>query len=290
MSERSFRSQPVSFLCAGARLQGIIDIPTNPSQRGVVIVVGGPQYRVGSHRQFTLLSRFLAGSGYAVMRFDHRGIGDSEGFTTFEGLDADIRAAIDELQLRVPAVREVVLWGLCDAASAAMMYADSDTRVTGMILLNPWARSEKTLARSYLRSYYLDKLLNLSFWRDLATGRIHVIRAIGDFIKNLHSAALSSGKRETPSAEYTGKEPTPFVERMENGLRNFDGPVAFILSGRDITAREFESVAEGSRAWLAIMGRSKTVVHRIPNADHTFSQTAWQHRVEELTLESILPR
>lgn len=290
MSERDFRSQPVSFACAGARLQGIIDVPAHPSEIGVLVIVGGPQYRVGSHRQFTLLSRYLAGSGYSVMRFDHRGTGDSEGYTTFEALDPDIRAAIDELQSRVPSVREIVLWGLCDAASAAMMYANSDTRVSGLILLNPWARSEQTLARSFLRSYYLDKFLDASFWRKLATGKIPVVRAIRGFIENLHSALTSSGERGPSAIEGTGKGKTPFVKRMENGLQNFAGPVLFILSGKDITAREFETVTTDSRSWRAIMESDNITVHRIPEADHTFSQTAWQHRMEELTLEGLLRR
>ena len=47
--------------------------------RGVLIVTGGPQYRAGSHRQFVLLARFLAARGMAVLRFDYRGMGDSEG-------------------------------------------------------------------------------------------------------------------------------------------------------------------------------------------------------------------
>ena len=42
-------------------------------------MVGGPQYRVGSHRQFTLMARAFAAAGYPVLRFDYRGIGDSEG-------------------------------------------------------------------------------------------------------------------------------------------------------------------------------------------------------------------
>jgi alpha/beta superfamily hydrolase len=45
----------------------------------VLVIVGGPQYRAGSHRQFTLLARSLAEQGFAVLRFDYRGMGDSTG-------------------------------------------------------------------------------------------------------------------------------------------------------------------------------------------------------------------
>ena len=46
---------------------------------GVVIVVGGAQYRVGSHRQFVGLARHLAAHGHPVLRFDFPGMGDSPG-------------------------------------------------------------------------------------------------------------------------------------------------------------------------------------------------------------------
>ncbi|HBZ05431.1 MAG TPA: hydrolase 1, exosortase A system-associated, partial [Massilia sp.] len=49
--------------CRGAWLYGIVSLPAAPHPRGVLIVVGGPQYRAGSHRQFTLLARDLAAAG-----------------------------------------------------------------------------------------------------------------------------------------------------------------------------------------------------------------------------------
>jgi len=62
----------------------------------VLIIVGGPQYRVGSHRQFVLLARHLAAQGIPVMRFDVRGMGDSKGKPrNFGQLDDDLRAATD---------------------------------------------------------------------------------------------------------------------------------------------------------------------------------------------------
>ena len=40
----------------------------------VLVVVGGPQYRVGSHRQFVSLARALARQGMTTVRFDYRGM------------------------------------------------------------------------------------------------------------------------------------------------------------------------------------------------------------------------
>jgi len=70
-----FVEEALTFPLAGAQLLAILARPDVPRDCGVMIVVGGPQYRVGSHRQFLLLSRRLAAQGYAVWRFDYRGMG-----------------------------------------------------------------------------------------------------------------------------------------------------------------------------------------------------------------------
>ena len=140
----SGQERPVVFPCAGDDLCGILHPAPGPAQGvGMIVIVGGPQYRVGSHPQFLLLARELAAAGYPVLRFDYRGMGDSEGaFRGFEGIDEDIRAAIDAFCTEAPEVEQVVLWGLCDAASAAAFYGHRDDRVAGMVLVKPWVRTE----------------------------------------------------------------------------------------------------------------------------------------------------
>ena len=98
------------FDCEGESLVGILSGAGLPAVRGVLIVVGGPQYRVGSHRQFALLARHLAEHGVPTLRFDYRGMGDSDGeVRTFEGVGADIRCAIDRFFDNVPGLKDVVI-------------------------------------------------------------------------------------------------------------------------------------------------------------------------------------
>jgi uncharacterized protein len=125
----------LTFQCGAVSLVGIIAAPEAASRTGVLVVVGGPQYRVGSHRQFVLLSRALAEAGYAVMCFDYSGMGDSGGeICGFEHVTEDIAAAIRTFREACPQFDQLVLWGLCDAASASLLYWDAthDPRSRGL--------------------------------------------------------------------------------------------------------------------------------------------------------------
>ncbi|NHZ61437.1 hydrolase 1, exosortase A system-associated [Massilia genomosp. 1] len=128
----------VQFTCQGSSLIGILDLPERPLSRGVLVVTSGPQYRIGHHRHFTLLARVLAGRGIPVLRFDHRGMGDSEGEArTLDAVGEDMHAAARAFFAQVPEMRELVLWGLGEAAMAALRYAQAEQRVSGVVLLNP---------------------------------------------------------------------------------------------------------------------------------------------------------
>src|SRR5687767_1902021 len=151
--------QPLLFDCDGADLVGVVAIPVAAARVGVLIVVGGPQYRAGSHRQFVLLARSLANAGIASLRFDWRGMGDGEGpRTDFREANADLRVAIDALCDAVPALERVVLWGLCDGATACALYDASDRRVAGLVLVNPWVHTEASAAQARLTHYYRGRI------------------------------------------------------------------------------------------------------------------------------------
>ena len=64
---------------SGSGLVGIVEVPERALPRGVLVVTGEPQYRVGSHRQLTMLARILSQRGIPVMRFERRSMGEGEG-------------------------------------------------------------------------------------------------------------------------------------------------------------------------------------------------------------------
>jgi exosortase A-associated hydrolase 1 len=266
----SITHEPVSFACGHDWLLGVITRPELPRSRGVLIAVGGPQYRAGSHRQFVLLANDLAGQGYAVMRFDYRGMGDSTGEPrTFENVGEDLRSAIDHFVSAVPCLTDVVIWGLCDASSATLFYAHQDPRVTGMVLVNPWVRTVQGEARTYLKHYYLRHAFSPAPWAKLFRGQFDVAASAASFVRNLRNAG-GAGTQALP-------------ERMAEGLARFKGQVLLILSGNDLTAKEFSDAAASSRRWRRLLESPRVAQQRLAGANHTFSRLDWRDQVARWT-------
>ncbi len=275
------RENTVRFACAGEWLPGILHAGAAGTRRGVLLIVGGPQYRVGSHRQFVLLARELADRGIPVLRFDCRGMGDAAGpIADFTAIDDDIRAAMDAFEAHWPALEEVVLWGLCDAASAAAFYGYRDDRVAGMVLLNPWVRTDAGEAKAYLRHYYLRRMVSRAFWRKLFGGGFAWSVSLRDLVARLSRAR--SGAR-TATAAGGGMAELPLPERMAAGLERFGGPVLCILSGNDLTAAEFRDTVAGSPRWRSLMERDRVERVEMAEADHTCSRRHWRDEVARRT-------
>lgn len=284
--------QALTFPCEGAWLTAILS-PADPAlpaaARGVLIVVGGPQYRAGSHRQFALLARALAAQGIPALRFDYRGMGDSEGTQRdFEHVEADLRAAVDRFMAAVPGMREVVLWGLCDAASAALFYAQHDRRVTGLVLLNPWARTADGLARATLKHYYVERLLQPALWKKIASGQFEFGKALRSFAGLLRTSrgAPATARESTPVPEDAGapvSAPPGLHARMLAGWQHFTGPILLIISGADLTAQEFLDMVKASRPWRKLLAAPRVQRHTLPAADHTFSRREWRDQVAAWT-------
>lgn len=280
-TEATFVERALTFDCCGERLVGIVAEPLVAARAGVVVVVGGPQYRVGSHRQFTLLARCLAGAGIAVLRFDYRGMGDATGAVrSFDDVDPDIAAAIGALQAACPAVERVALWGLCDAASAALIYWQTtlDPRVAAMALLNPWVRSDATIAKTHLKHYYRHRFLQRDFWTKLARGRVDVIGGAKSVFRSLLTASAPRNKGDASAA-------VTFQDRMAEGMRSFGGAVLILLSGRDLTANEFVEYVQSDPRWQSLLERPNVERQDIGDADHTFSKASWRNEAETRTLD-----
>jgi exosortase A-associated hydrolase 1 len=282
-----FEERAIHFACNNSWLYGIISVPQQALSRGVVIVVGGPQYRAGSHRQFTLLARQLAAQGIPAMRFDYRGMGDSEGEArTFESVNDDLGCAIDTFMAEVPHLKEVVLWGLCDAASAALFYAYQDSRVTGLVLLNPWVRTEEGIAKATLKHYYTARLFERELWQKILRGRFDYGATFKSAMGLIGKVFLHKKSSNADQPEDSHQDP-PLPDRMYHGLNQFKGNTLIILSGNDLTGKEFSDLMQHSKKWQKLCSKSNVQRHDLPGANHTFSRREWREQVAEWTCQWI---
>jgi len=122
-------------------LVGVLCEPAQPARangKAVVLVNAGSTHRSGPGRLYTTLARRLAGRGYASLRFDLAGLGDSPhavGLGKFRNYAArQVQEAMDYLHAN--GYRHVVLLGLCGGADIAFDAGVADERAAGLILIN----------------------------------------------------------------------------------------------------------------------------------------------------------
>lgn len=274
----SWQEQALGITAGQDQLLGILSEPADtvqPLDTGVLIINGGAQYRAGSHRQFVLLARDLARAGHAVLRFDFSGMGDSTGTVMdFESVQAQIAAALDHFQACRPQIRRFVLWGLCDGASASLLYLHQtrDARVAGLCLLNPWVRSESGLARAHVKHYYRQRMGEWQFWRKFIQGGVGW-QSWRSLVRNL----VASFRPEAASE--------PFLSQMAQAWQSFDGHTLLLLSERDLTAQEFLEQTRTQADWAACLASPRVQQHVLPGADHTCSTPGASLLVQQLTLQ-----
>ncbi|HQV02589.1 MULTISPECIES: hydrolase 1, exosortase A system-associated [unclassified Novosphingobium] len=245
-----------TFACDGAELVGSLDMAAGST--GLLIVSGGNEVRAGPWGSQAQLADRIAASGFPVLRFDRRGIGDSEGANAgFTDSGPDIAAAIRAFRNHVPTLRKVVAYGNCDAASALML--NSGEGCDALVLANPWtfdpepeavveAPSEQAaptpMPPTALRSYYLRRLFNLAAWKRLLGGKVKVTEMAASLVE----AVGPDGP------------PSNLAQEMAAGLEKFAGPATILLAENDRTAQAFKA------AWDKNDPRLRTC----PGAGHSF--------------------
>lgn len=247
-------SQQLTFSCSGAKLAGTLH--PAPGSTAVLIVAGGVQTRHGSHRGFVALADALAAAGYPVLRFDRRGVGDSDGDDPgFRSMQPDIAAAAAALRTACPQVTKIVGWGLCDGATAlALEPADFD----GLILANPWTRDEDAgevlPPRAAIGAHYAARMASPRAWLRLLRGGINVRK-------------LAAGLGTLATTEVL----TETAMELAAALDRSPVPLLVLLAGRDATAQAFAAALE-SRPFRAVRERASVI--RIEAATHTFPGAA----------------
>ena len=244
----------LTFSCGRHRLAGTLD--TAPGSTGLLIVSGGNEIRSGAFSGMAHLASSIARAGFPVLRFDRRGVGDSEGENRgFRASAKDIASANHTLRALAPHIERVIAFGNCDAASALMISGAQD--FDGIILSNPWtydpdqADQAASPPPASIRQRYMQKLRNPREIGRLLSGGVDLRKLAQGLMKSVQSSPQSSG----------------LLDEMRAGIEPFAGTVKLLLATGDRTAQSFEEL------WDAKDPR----IVRCEGADHAFSQA--DHRI-----------
>jgi len=164
------------------QLVGVVSEPAiSPRRVGFVLVSAGVVPKHGPFRMYVELARRLASAGIVTLRFDLGGIGDSQQGYANRPLKArstlEIRAAVDHLTERY-SLDGVVIGGLCSGAEDAFSYAETDPRIKGVLLIDPFSYRTRGWAwRNILYRFARRSLRAVNVYEPIANSATAASRA-----------------------------------------------------------------------------------------------------------------
>jgi uncharacterized protein len=294
---------------AGQTLFGTLHRPSrtenahpDASRPVIVLLSPGVKMRVGPGRLYVPLTDMLCDEGFSVLRFDFYGLGDSEGELA-EKLLPDVynhievgRYVDDTLAamhwLRTAhGVKRFVLGGLCGGAITALLAAERDPSVEGLLSLGMTVTLASNAATpgKYMtsvqlegrRKQYIRKLLSPTAWFRLLTFRSdYSVIWHSTFQKFLRKppAKVAVTAAAEPPAEQRGNAnpmfPPAYFKFLERGGKAF-----MLFSGKDRLQSEYEEkFAQPFAARLAPF-ESQIDKHIVAEANHVLALHEWQREM-----------
>lgn len=257
----------LSFDCDGLALGASLD-PAD-GETGLLLVTGGTQTRIGSHRMYERLAGALARAGWPCFRYDRRGCGDSEGEDPdFRDSGPDLVAAAAAFRREQPQLKRLIGFGLCDGASTLALHGRS-AALDGYILANPWfveAEAGEPPAAA-IKSHYKDQLLSVEGWKRLLSGSISY-RKILKGLKRI----VSSG-------------PSSLASEIAEALGKARVPAQLVLASGDNTA--IAAHAEWATPAFKSLRQANPAPVRIDSDSHTFSRPGDEEALLKAVRETL---
>lgn len=257
------------------------------SDIAVILVNGGAQTRVGSHRQYIKLSRSLAKKNIASLRFDLPGFGDHPGqCTDFLKVSRLLPDVCHQLLNAKPKIKRLILLGLCDGASAILLSKPFlPSNCIGFIVINPWLRQENTYAHTMLKDYYLKRLATADLWLNIFRGNF----AVNTFYQDIRNLIKKSWQKQKPYNQQKSVCNTPtldnFTEIIKAHWQQSKQQIMVITAGQDLIANEFLNLCRSDKQYNTLL---ETADWRHANdANHTFASITQQLWLEKQVCEFI---
>lgn len=233
---------PVTFTSGGQQVVGMFHVPKKKPAPAVLFLHGFTGNKAEAHRLFVVTARRLTAAGFACLRFDFRGSGDSAGEFSDMCIStelADAKAAFRFLgERREVEPHRVGVLGMSMGGMVGALLLGDEPRIRAGVLWCPVADFGALVRsnRSYMRTqnYRKNKIIDYGGW------------PIG-------AQFVDDGKRHRP------------VEALARSM----APILIIHGDADQTVPVAESA-------LYTTARAREI---IPGADHAFTNLAWTEQV-----------
>ncbi|MDP8912497.1 MAG: hydrolase 1, exosortase A system-associated [Pseudomonadota bacterium] len=257
----------LSFACEAAALGGSLDDAGGST--GLLIVTGGSQTRIGSHRMFERLAASLAGAGYPCFRFDRRGVGDSEGEDPgYKESGPDIAGAVRAFRAACPQLQRIVGFGLCDGGTALSLFG-AQAGIDALLLVNPWFVEAETGAppAAAIKQHYRDRLMSVEGWKKLLSGSVSYKKLFKGMLK------------------IAAPPPADLADEVASALSAGSLPLTMVLARRDGTAIAAADVWNSPR-YRSIRERNPEPVY-IDSDSHTFARAGDEAALGDAVLAAL---
>lgn len=268
--------------------RGVLTLPDGaPPRAALLLITAGVKYRTGPSQLYIAVARSLAAQGFATLRIDAIGVGESDGLleagpshVIFQSAERgrfvpDVEVAFQALADRLGPQVRVFVGGLCGGGLTAQLAAAKikDRRLAGVLSFNIAIRHTPTPGRrpapvaseaKATLAAYPKKLLKPQTWKRLASGAVR----IGHVKRTLAAAA---GRSHT--AEDSGMNPLfipSFTHLLKRKVRHL-----LIFSGNDDRWAPFNDLILGPVLKGAREGSAHSVKF-IADADHHLCLPEWR--------------
>lgn len=298
----------------GLKLYGILEQPESTVKDTAILLLSpGIKMRVGPHRMYNKLSKVLVDKGFAVLRYDFYGLGDSEGALDQKVL-VDVYNSIQNgryIDDTIDAmdwlgatynIDKFVLGGLCGGAITGMLAGSADERVKGLIalgLINVFEGGEDNFSKFVtegqledLKKGYISKLTDIASWKRIITLKSDFRTIFKILFKPIR--VISNSIRESLTA--SSKNKIEFVHDESSNTNPRFAPTFFsmlqqskkmllVYSGGDRLLWEFKEKFEN--IYKSHLSEYSHIyeLHTIPDANHILSLSEWEESMHKLVEE-----
>ena len=297
---------------AGQTLFGTLHLPAvqRPGLPAVVLLSPGVKMRVGPGRLYVPLTDMLVAEGYLVLRFDFFGLGDSEGELTETMLadvynNIEVGRFVDDTLCALRWLRQTqgskrfVLGGLCGGAITALLAAERDTAVEGLLSLGMTVTLASNAAApgkfftdaelEWRRKLYLKKMLQTKYWLRFLTFRSEygviwhsLKRAI--FKPKVNPVDVTAGAPVEQRGNANPLFPQAFLSFLRRG-----GRALMLFSEKDRLLSEYQEKFVAPYAQALAPHASQVQQHVVKNANHVLSLREWQQEMVAISRGWLTP-